>query len=93
MLFSFNFSNNFLNDNNVLSSMCMVLGLQRCGLHRPVLGVLCFILSGGDRYMNNCHRSVGKMAHVICHVLWGKKGKSISNSPSGVRERLHELEQ
>ena len=28
----------------------------------------------------------------ICPVLWGQRGKPISNSPSGVRERLHELE-
>ena len=68
MLFSFNFNNNILNDNNVLSPMCMVLGFQRCGLLRPVLGVLCFILTGGERYMNNCHGSAGKPAYVICHV-------------------------
>ena len=83
MLFSFNFNNNILNDNNVLSPMCMVLGFQRCGLLRPVLGVLCFILTGGERYTINCHGSAGKLAHVICHVLGGREESPYLTLPVG----------
>lgn len=60
LLFSFNFNNNFLNDNNVLNPMCMVLWLQRWGRRRPALRVLRLVWSGGDGYVSYHHRSAGE---------------------------------